>query len=185
MRGRERHCWIHIKILFQHLQLKLSLATSSMAEHFTCPPLTRESVQAVHKHIAKNIHQTPVKTCQILNTVASTRQSERRDLGPEQFSSIPSQQSGDHASDSTDPQVRLFLKCENEQRIGAFKARGAFHALGRLIDEQGLENVRKKGVCTHSSGLSYYRHSLSGGSADDTPVHRQSCSSSRIGGENL
>ena len=41
----------------------------------------------------------------------------------------------------------VYLKCENLQRIGAFKARGAFHALSRLGDEE----VRN-GVCTHSSG---------------------------------
>jgi len=38
------------------------------------------------------------------------------------------------------------------QKIGAFKARGAHHAIGRLIEEKGLEEVRKRGVATHSSG---------------------------------
>lgn len=51
----------------------------------------------------------------------------------------------------------MFFKCENQQRIGAFKARGAFHALGRLIEEEGIENVRRKGVTTHSSGQ-YQKH---------------------------
>lgn len=41
----------------------------------------------------------------------------------------------------------LFLKCENFQRAGAFKFRGAIHALLLLSDEQ-----RKAGVVTHSSG---------------------------------
>jgi threonine dehydratase len=50
------------------------------------------------------------------------------------------------------PKVRLFFKCENLQRIGAFKVRGAFHAVVRLIEERGLEDVRKRGVVTHSSG---------------------------------
>ncbi|TKA69092.1 hypothetical protein B0A55_09837 [Friedmanniomyces simplex] len=50
------------------------------------------------------------------------------------------------------PRVKLFFKCENQQRIGAFKARGAFHALGRLIEADGLENVKRRGVVTHSSG---------------------------------
>lgn len=43
--------------------------------------------------------------------------------------------------------VELWLKCENLQRIGAFKARGAMHAVGRLPDEE-----RRKGVITFSSG---------------------------------
>jgi hypothetical protein len=44
--------------------------------------------------------------------------------------------------------MRLFFKCENYQKVGAFKARGAFHAIARLSDEQ-----LQKGVVTHSSGM--------------------------------
>ena len=40
-----------------------------------------------------------------------------------------------------------FLKCENFQKTGAFKFRGAFNTLSQLSPEQ-----RKKGVITHSSG---------------------------------
>lgn len=43
--------------------------------------------------------------------------------------------------------AELWLKCENLQRIGAFKARGAMHAVGRLSPEE-----RSKGVITFSSG---------------------------------
>jgi threonine dehydratase len=42
---------------------------------------------------------------------------------------------------------RLFFKCENFQKVGAFKARGAMNAALLLTDEQ-----RKKGLATHSSG---------------------------------
>jgi threonine dehydratase len=43
--------------------------------------------------------------------------------------------------------AEVYFKCENFQRVGAFKFRGAFNALSQLtIDE------RKKGVITHSSG---------------------------------
>lgn len=41
----------------------------------------------------------------------------------------------------------IFLKCENFQKVGAFKARGAMNAALQLSEEQ-----RKKGVATHSSG---------------------------------
>ena len=44
-------------------------------------------------------------------------------------------------------EARLFFKCENMQKIGAFKARGATNALLSLPGD-GL----KKGVATHSSG---------------------------------
>ena len=38
------------------------------------------------------------------------------------------------------------------QRIGAFKARGAFSAVTHLIELLGLEVLRQRGVITHSSG---------------------------------
>ncbi|MCH8556588.1 MAG: pyridoxal-phosphate dependent enzyme [Balneolia bacterium] len=43
--------------------------------------------------------------------------------------------------------TELYFKCENFQKTGAFKARGAMHAILRLSD-----NEAKKGVATHSSG---------------------------------
>lgn len=43
--------------------------------------------------------------------------------------------------------ARLFFKCENFQRMGAFKFRGAFNALSRFDDEQ-----RRAGVVAYSSG---------------------------------
>lgn len=42
---------------------------------------------------------------------------------------------------------RLFFKCENFQKVGAFKARGATNAVFALADE-----VARRGVATHSSG---------------------------------
>jgi threonine dehydratase len=41
----------------------------------------------------------------------------------------------------------LFFKCENLQKIGAFKARGATNAIFQIPDAEA-----KKGVATHSSG---------------------------------
>ncbi|HST30335.1 MAG TPA: pyridoxal-phosphate dependent enzyme [Chthoniobacterales bacterium] len=43
--------------------------------------------------------------------------------------------------------AKLFFKCENLQKIGAFKARGATNAVFSLDDA-----VAEKGVATHSSG---------------------------------
>ncbi|SEG67400.1 MULTISPECIES: beta-hydroxyaspartate dehydratase BhcB [unclassified Methylobacterium] len=43
--------------------------------------------------------------------------------------------------------AHLFFKCENLQKAGAFKARGASNAVFGLSDEQA-----RKGVATHSSG---------------------------------
>ena len=41
----------------------------------------------------------------------------------------------------------IFFKCENFQKVGAFKARGAANAVMKLTEEQ-----KAKGVATHSSG---------------------------------
>ena len=43
--------------------------------------------------------------------------------------------------------ANIFFKCENFQRVGAFKFRGAFNAISLLSESQ-----KKKGVITHSSG---------------------------------
>ncbi|MFX1535809.1 MAG: pyridoxal-phosphate dependent enzyme [Promethearchaeota archaeon] len=42
---------------------------------------------------------------------------------------------------------QIYLKCENFQRIGAFKFRGAYNAISQLTSEE-----KRKGVITHSSG---------------------------------
>jgi threonine dehydratase len=42
---------------------------------------------------------------------------------------------------------RLFFKCENFQKVGAFKFRGAFNAVSRLSEDEAAI-----GVVTHSSG---------------------------------
>lgn len=48
--------------------------------------------------------------------------------------------------------AELFFKCENFQKAGAFKVRGASNAVFGLSDDEAV-----KGVCTHSSG----NHALS------------------------
>ena len=48
-------------------------------------------------------------------------------------------------NDLTNNQV--FLKCENFQRMGAFKFRGAYNAISQLSDEE-----KARGVLTYSSG---------------------------------
>jgi threonine dehydratase len=52
-------------------------------------------------------------------------------------------------NESLDKQVgaQVFLKCENMQKVGAFKFRGAANAVFSLKDEEAA-----CGVCTHSSG---------------------------------
>jgi threonine dehydratase len=43
--------------------------------------------------------------------------------------------------------MEVFLKCENFQRVGAFKFRGAFNTISQLTDQQ-----KERGIITYSSG---------------------------------
>ncbi|KAH6875740.1 pyridoxal-phosphate dependent enzyme-domain-containing protein [Alternaria rosae] len=111
---------------------------SSSAPHAS---LTRASVEAAHALIKPHIHDTPVLTNTTLNTLANKPQAPEALRGTQWEGQEPAK-----------PKVKLFFKCENFQRIGAFKVRGAFHAVTRLIEQEGLEEVQRKGVVTHSSG---------------------------------
>jgi threonine dehydratase len=116
-----------------------------MADPKASPPLTRSSVIAAHSLIKQYIHYTPVLTNQTLTDLASTPQS-AADLADTQWvGQTPAR-----------PKMRLWFKCENLQKVGAFKVRGAFHALIRLMGEEGWESGggRERGVVTHSSGMS-------------------------------
>lgn len=105
------------------------------------PPLSRSGVQDAHALIKPLVHLTPVLTNATLDKLASTP----RDLQNTRWS--------ERAAPAA-PTIRLWFKCENLQRVGAFKARGAFHAIERLkgdpewVEAGGLE----RGVLTHSSG---------------------------------
>lgn len=120
-----------------------------MADPSTCPPLIPSSIATAYQKIRPYIHQTPVITSRSLDAIASSPD-------PAAFLSEnpPTFGESEGTSRETTPKFRLHFKCENFQKIGAFKARGAFHAVTRLIDEMGVEEVRRRGVVTHSSGKS-------------------------------
>lgn len=110
-----------------------------MAELSTCLPLTRASVQEAHALVKPHVHYTPVLTNATLTKLASTP---RESL---QGTRWADRQTPAH------PKIRLWFKCENLQRIGAFKVRGAFHAVERLKQFDPSFDPAK-GVVTHSSG---------------------------------
>ncbi|GIJ88052.1 hypothetical protein Asppvi_006968 [Aspergillus pseudoviridinutans] len=113
-----------------------------MAEpSITARSLTPDAVRSAYALIQPYVHRTPLLTCQTLNTIASAPQSAESLVGTPFEGQAPA-----------NPKFRFFFKCENYQRIGAFKARGAFHALLRLLAERGEEEVKRRGVITHSSG---------------------------------
>ncbi|KAF4041898.1 Pyridoxal-phosphate dependent enzyme domain-containing protein [Phytophthora infestans] len=82
------------------------------------------SVQAAAKRINGFAHRTPVLTCHALESIAAGNGS---------------------------PQ-RLFFKCENLQRVGAFKYRGALNAVKKYLQEKGESDKTDTTFVTHSSG---------------------------------
>ena len=77
-------------------------------------------IQSAHARIQDGIHCTPVLTSTALNELATKTSGTPREL---------------------------FLKCENFQKMGAFKIRGGLNAVRSLSDADAA-----KGVVTHSSG---------------------------------
>lgn len=111
-----------------------------MADFSRTLPLQRSSVLSAHDVIKPHIHITPVLTSATLSLLASTPQSPDSLIGTPFEGRTP-----------VCPKIKFFFKCENYQRIGAFKARGAFHAVIRLTDEE-----RSRGVVATSSGMNLY-----------------------------
>ncbi|CAH0473825.1 unnamed protein product [Peronospora belbahrii] len=96
-------------------------------------PLTTEyaislaNVQAAAKRLHGFAHRTPVLTCHALDSIATT-------VGD-----------GDAK--------RLFFKCENLQKIGAFKYRGALNAVTKFLQEKQQRGEEGDTTfVTHSSG---------------------------------
>jgi len=114
-----------------------------MADPRNSLPLTRDSVIAAHELVKPYVHYTPVMTNSTITSLASTPQALEALTGTEWEGQKPAS-----------PKIRIWLKCENLQKAGAFKARGAFHAVQRLMAEEGWvkNSGREKGVITHSSG---------------------------------
>ncbi|KAJ0396640.1 hypothetical protein ATCC90586_002028 [Pythium insidiosum] len=95
--------------------------------------ISLESIQAAARRIDGLAHRTPVLTCATLDAVATQAMQSPRDA-----SETPAERP-----------VRLFFKCENFQKIGAFKYRGATNAIRRCLEEQPTAT---RTFVTHSSG---------------------------------
>ena len=78
-----------------------------------------DDIHRAHEAISPYIHRTPILTSTALSSLASS-------------SHLP---------------VTLHFKCENFQKTGSFKARGALNAVLQLSPAE-----KTHGVCTHSSG---------------------------------
>ncbi|PVH84743.1 tryptophan synthase beta subunit-like PLP-dependent enzyme, partial [Cadophora sp. DSE1049] len=120
-----------------------------MADPSTCPPLTAASIAQARKKIVQYINRTHLITSESLNQLASSARPSLVFDTSETNNSLPP---NTNPNAFPPPKFNLYFKCENLQRTGAFKARGAFHALSRLIEDQGLDQIRRRGVTTASSG---------------------------------
>ena len=132
-------------------------STHRMADPSTCPPLTRASVVAAHDLVRPHVHCTPVLTNSTLSRLASTPAGDRP--GDKEAAAVGNGEQTDgegkeKAGPPARPVIRLWFKCENLQRVGAFKVRGAFHAVERLKADEGwvAGGGLSRGVVTHSSG---------------------------------
>ncbi|KAH7029889.1 pyridoxal-phosphate dependent enzyme-domain-containing protein [Microdochium trichocladiopsis] len=119
--------------------------------------LRPESVRQARK-IAEHIYRTDLRVSEWMNRFASSDQPETyRAVATTKPEPRDAKNTGgdilrqDQERDAP-PRVNLYFKCENLQRTGAFKARGAFHALSRLMDALGADQMRHRGVTTVSSG---------------------------------
>ncbi|KAK5942699.1 hypothetical protein PMZ80_005265 [Knufia obscura] len=136
-----------------------------MADLSTCLPLTPDSIRQTHARIEQYIHRTPLITSRTIDKIASSPDPRAYlvDDPPSIWddTSSPAQNGNEkHGQDGLSaPKCNIYFKMENHQKIGAFKARGAFSALTHLVSPPdaelsgiGIEELRKRGVATHSSG---------------------------------
>ncbi|KAK6530375.1 hypothetical protein TWF694_003731 [Orbilia ellipsospora] len=114
-------------------------------------PLTRASVLEAHERIKPHIHLTPTLTSRTLDAFASTPRSTPLD-GIANAREVT-------VDNAASPKIKFVIKCENLQKGGAFKIRGATHAISRLSASQS-----SKGVITHSSGNHAQALSIAAGS---------------------
>lgn len=49
----------------------------------------------------------------------------------------------------------LYLKCENRQKTGSFKVRGAYHKLSKLKEDEGVSEVIASSAGNHAQGVAY------------------------------
>lgn len=139
--GGEYPGYLHIFASFLFFPFTITMNSPAV----TAQSLTPVAVQAAYDLVQPYVHRTPLLTCKTLDSIASTPQSPEALIGTPFEGQTPAR-----------PKFRFYFKCENLQRIGAFKARGAFHALLRLLEARGEEEVKRHGVITHSSGIYPY-----------------------------
>ncbi|MFD0419370.1 threo-3-hydroxy-L-aspartate ammonia-lyase [Streptomyces sp. NPDC127108] len=73
--------------------------------------------------------------------------------------------------------AEVFLKCENQQRVGAFKFRGAYNAVSRLSPEQLAKGIASFSSGNHAQAVALAARELGSGAVivmpEDTPASKR------------
>ena len=85
-------------------------------------------------------HQTPMR--KYAASIEDVRSAAERIKGVGHRTPVLTSKTLDHLAGR-----KLFFKCENFQKVGAFKFRGGWNAVSMLSNSEA-----ERGVCTHSSG---------------------------------
>ncbi|KAL5327282.1 hypothetical protein ACEPPN_004976 [Leptodophora sp. 'Broadleaf-Isolate-01'] len=109
-----------------------------MAGLSTYTPLTAASITEAHSKIEQYINRTDLITSQPIDQLASSSQPRSVFLPSNSKISPPS---NTNPNALAPPRFNIY-----------FKFRGAFHALTRLIEDQGIDQFRSRGVTTAWSG---------------------------------
>lgn len=100
--------------------------------------VTLDNIKEAHERIKPHVHRTPLLTSHCLNDMTVDADAEEGD------------------SQLKNNKKQLYLKCENFNKIGAFKIRGATNAVLQLLKSPPQQSHSTGGecrhVCTHSSG---------------------------------
>ena len=110
---------------------------------------TYEDVVEASRILHGVANATPIKTSRTLNEQLSKLLLDSLSLKSHQEEEEEGQREGGNEDRGGGQQgegggIQVYLKCENEQRIGAFKFRGAYNALYHAIQRQQKEDNRKK-----------------------------------------
>jgi len=118
--------------------MSTTAATSGKSNHV----VHAEDVVAAEHRIRNAVHRTPVMSCRTLDKL---------------FSGEEGGNNSSNGSSSNAP--KLYFKCENFQKTGSFKFRGALNAVTRLMEKEEEEGMKEGGkshsrvhVVTQSSG---------------------------------
>ncbi|KAK3673989.1 hypothetical protein LTR78_006191 [Recurvomyces mirabilis] len=99
------------------------------------PTLNIQAIRQAHSIIRESAYRTPVLVCPALPKAVSTALTAHDDE--------PSKQAP----------IEIYLKCENFQRAGSFKFRGAYHFLSQLSDVSLCAGVVSYSTGNHATAL--------------------------------